>query len=307
MKEPILVVMAAGMGSRYGGLKQIDPVGKNGEIIIDFSLYDAIHAGFKKVIFIIKKEIEEDFKNIIGNRISKMIDVEYAYQDINDIPKEFSVPNGRTKPWGTGHAVLACRDLIDAPFAAINADDYYGREAFQKIYNFLLTAQDDGMYRYGMVGYILNNTLTENGHVARGVCAVENGILNNIVERTHIEKRMGKAQFTEDGENWVSIPNNSVVSMNLWGFTPSIITELQNQFALFLKSTINEDPLKSEYFLPTVVNNLIQSKKASVRVLTSKDKWYGVTYRLDKPVVEQAIADLISAGVYSENLWAEQN
>lgn len=304
--EPILVVMAAGMGSRYGGLKQIDPVGRNGEIIIDYSLYDAIHAGFKKVIFIIKKEMEEDFKLIIGNRISKIIHVDYAYQDINDIPKGFSVPDGRVKPWGTGQAVLACRDLIDAPFAAINADDYYGREAFQKIYHFLLTAKDNETYQYGMVGYTLNNTLTENGHVARGVCAVENGILKNIVERTHIEKRLGKAQFTEEGKNWFLIPNNSVVSMNLWGFTPSILTELQNQFALFLKSTINVDPLKSEYFLPTVVNHLIQSKKASVRVLSSKDKWYGVTYRLDKPVVEQAITGLISSGVYPEKLWTEQ-
>lgn len=305
MREPILVIMAAGMGSRYGGLKQIDPVGKNGEIIIDFSLYDAVHAGFKEAIFIIKKEMEEEFKNIIGNRMSKIINVKYAFQNLDDIPNGFSVPNGRVKPWGTGHAVLACRDLIDAPFAVINADDYYGREAFQKMYQFLSTVKDDEKYQYGMVGYTLENTLTENGHVARGVCTVENGVLSDIVERTHIEKRAGEAQFTDDGNTWTTIPNNSVVSMNLWGFTPSIIKELQEQFAAFLDRAILEDPLKAEYFLPTVVNHLIQSNKASVQVLTSKDKWYGVTYRLDKPVVEQAIAELIAAGVYPEKLWAE--
>lgn len=303
MSEPVLVVMAAGMGSRYGGLKQIDPVGKNGEIIIDYSLYDAVHAGFKEVIFIIKREIEEDFKEIIGNRMSKILHVRYAYQAIDDIPEGFLIPDGRVKPWGTGHAVLACRDLIDAPFAVINADDYYGREAFQKMYDFLSSVQDNEKYQYGMIGYNLKNTLTENGHVARGICTVENGRLSNIVERTHIEKRDGKAQFTEDSETWTAIPFDSVVSMNLWGFTPSIIRELQGQFSAFLNRELREDPLKAEYFLPTVVNNLLQNKKASVRVMTSKDKWYGVTYRLDKPVVEKAIAELIAAGVYPEKLW----
>lgn len=303
MSEPVLVVMAAGMGSRYGGLKQIDPVGKNGEIIIDYSLYDAVHAGFKEVIFIIKREMEQDFKEIIGNRMSKILHVKYAYQAIDDLPEGFSVPDGRIKPWGTGHAVLACRDLIDAQFAVINADDYYGKEAFPKMYDFLSSVQDNEKYQYGMIGYNLENTLTENGHVARGVCTVENGKLSNIVERTRIEKRERKAQFTEDGKTWTAIPYGSVVSMNLWGFTPSIIRELQGQFAAFLNHELKGDPLKAEYFLPTVVNNLLQSKKASVRVMTSKDKWYGVTYRLDKPVVEKAIAELIAAGVYPEKLW----
>lgn len=303
MKEPILLVLSAGIGSRYGGLKQIDPIGKHGEIIIDFSLYDALQAGFKRVIFIITKKIEADFKAAIGNRISGMIEVRYAYQQINDLPGGFSVPAGRTKPWGTGHAVLACRGLIDAPFAVINADDYYGREAFQKIYSFLCAAKESSPYQFGMVGYTLENTLTDNGFVARGVCTVRDGILTDIVERTHIEKRSGCAQYTLDGETWVTIPTHSVVSMNLWGFTPGLIAELQKHFPAFLANAISHNPLKAEYFLPTVVNELIQNEKASVRVLTSNDKWYGVTYKLDKPVVQKAIAHMIAAGTYPEMLW----
>jgi len=303
MKEPILLVLSAGIGSRYGGLKQIDPIGKHGEIIIDFSLYDALRAGFKRVIFIITKNIETDFKAAVGDQISEIMEVRYAYQQIDDLPGGFSVPDGRTKPWGTGHAVLTCRGLIDAPFAVINADDYYGREAFQKIYKFLRTVKEGTPYQFGMVGYTLENTLTDNGFVARGVCTVQDGILTDIVERTHIEKRSGCAQYTLDGENWVTIPSHSVVSMNLWGFTPGLITELREHFPAFLGNAILQNPLKAEYFLPTVVNELIQNGKASVRVLTSNDKWYGVTYKLDKPVVQKAIADMIAAGTYPETLW----
>lgn len=305
MKQPILVVMAAGMGSRYGGLKQIDPVGRHREIIIDYSLFDAYHAGFRKVVFIIKKEMEQDFKEIIGDRMSKIMQVAYAYQRVDDLPEGYSAPDGRTKPWGTGHAVLACKDLIDAPFAVINADDYYGKEAFRTIYDFLIKAKEDTAYRYAMVGYILKNTLTENGHVARGVCGVKNGILQNITERTRIEQRNGGAAYTEDGENWVPVDPDSTVSMNLWGFTPSIMQELEKGFRLFLKDALATDPLKKEYFLPTVVDELIQSGKAAVQVLTSHDRWYGVTYRKDKPVVEKAIEALIAEGIYPEKLWEE--
>ncbi|MEG2087045.1 MAG: sugar phosphate nucleotidyltransferase [Angelakisella sp.] len=305
MKQPVLVVMAAGMGSRYGGLKQIDPVGAHGEIIIDFSLYDAWRAGFRKVIFIIKKAIEADFREVIGERISKIFDVEYAFQEVEDLPDGFSVPEGRGKPWGTGHAVLACRKLADAPFAVINADDYYGAHAFQLIYDFLLHHQEEEeRYRYAMVGYRLENTLTDHGHVARGVCSLTaDGNLADIVERTRIEKCADGAQFTEDGEHWTSLPVGSTVSMNLWGFTPSILRELEVRFPLWLSGALVENPLKSEFFLPTVVDNLLKEQKATVKVLTSADRWYGVTYREDKPVVEAAIAKLHAEGVYPEYLW----
>lgn len=304
MKEPILVVMAAGMGSRYGGLKQIDPVGANGEIIIDFSLYDAVKAGFKKVIFIIKKAIEEDFREVIGDRISKIMEVSYAYQEVGDLPAGYAVPDGRGKPWGTGHAILSCRALADAPFAVINADDYYGAEAFRLIYDYLKNTQDDAVYRYAMVGYILENTLTDHGHVARGVCVISpDDMLETIHERTHIEKRDGKAQFTEDGENWTVIPAGSTVSMNLWGFSPSILQELGARFPAFLDNALTENPLKAEYFLPTVVDQLVEEGKASVKVLRSRDRWYGVTYREDKPVVVEAIRKLHEDGVYPDHLW----
>ena len=257
------------------------------------------------MVFIIKKEMEQDFKEIIGDRMSKIMQVAYAYQRVDDLPEGYSAPDGRTKPWGTGHAVLACKDLIDAPFAVINADDYYGKEAFRTIYDFLIKAKEDTAYRYAMVGYILKNTLTENGHVARGVCGVKNGILQNITERTRIEQRNGGAAYTEDGENWVPVDPDSTVSMNLWGFTPSIMQELEKGFRLFLKDALATDPLKKEYFLPTVVDELIQSGKAAVQVLTSHDRWYGVTYRKDKPVVEKAIEALIAEGIYPEKLWEE--
>lgn len=303
-KEPILVVMAAGMGSRYGGLKQIDPVGENGEIIIEFSLYDAMRAGFKRVVFLIKPEMEKDFKETIGDRISKQMQVQYAYQKTDDLPAGYTAPAERAKPWGTGHAIYACRDVIDAPFAVINADDYYGQSAFATIYNFLATAEDNDKYRYAMVGYILENTLTDHGHVARGVCTVDGGFLREIHERVRIEKRPEGAQYTEDdGASWVTLPQGSIVSMNLWGFTPSILRELGSRFSTFLDKALEENPLKAEYFLPTVVDQLVEEGKATARVLESHDRWYGVTYREDKPVVVEAIRKLREQGVYPNKLW----
>lgn len=305
MKKPVLVIMAAGMGSRYGGLKQIDPVDENGHIIMDFSIYDAIQAGFEKVIFIIKKENEADFRESIGNRVAKRIQVEYVFQDLHNLPDGYHVPEGREKPWGTGHAVLSCLSVIDGPFAVINADDYYGREAFQIIYDFLNSHQDGKKYQYVMVGYYLRNTLTENGHVARGVCSIdENGKLTGIVERTRIEKREEGAAFTEDdGKTWASLPEDCIVSMNMWGFTASMLTELQERFAAFLERNLAKNPLKCEYFLPFVVDELLREDKAEVTVLKSGDRWYGVTYKEDKPVVMQAMKDLKAAGSYPTGNW----
>ena len=308
MKKPVLVIMAAGMGSRYGGLKQIDPVDEQGHIIMDFSIFDAKRAGFEKVVFIIKKENEADFKEAIGNRIEKVIEVEYAFQNLQNIPEGFEVPAERVKPWGTAHAVLSCKDLIDGPFAVINADDYYGRDAFQKIYDYLSTHEDDDKYRYTMVGYQLENTLTENGHVARGVCQMnEAGELVSVTERTRIEKRDGGAAFTEDdGATWTTLPTDAIVSMNMWGFTASFLKEIENGFASFLEEGLKNNPLKCEYFLPTVVSNLLAADKATVAVLTSADKWYGVTYKEDKPVVVNAIKGFKENGLYPEELWGDK-
>lgn len=307
MKKPVLVVMAAGMGSRYGGLKQIDPVDKEGHIIMDFSIYDAVRAGFKKVVFIIKKENEADFKAAIGDRISKIIEVAYVFQDLNNLPEGYSIPEGRVKPWGTGHAILSCLDEVDGPFAVINADDYYGRHAFQMAYDFLSQNEEGDTYSYMMVGYKLENTLTDNGHVARGVCVTdEDGHLVKINERTHIEKREDGAAYTEDdGKTWVEIPEGSTVSMNMWGFSASILKELKDRFSKFLDENLESNPLKCEYFLPFVVDELLTEKKATVKVLKSMDKWYGVTYKEDKPVVVAAIQKLKDEGLYPQKLWEE--
>ena len=307
MKEPVLVVMAAGMGSRYGGLKQIDPIDEQGHIIMDFSIYDAVKAGFKKVVFIIKRENEKDFREAVGDRLSRHIQVEYVFQELGKIPEGFSVPEGRVKPWGTGHAVLCCLDIVDAPFAVINADDYYGAHAFRMIYDYLTTHQDDDKYRYTMVGYVLENTLTENGHVARGVCETdENHYLVGIHERTHIEKRPEGAAYTEDeGKTWTEIPEGSTVSMNIRGFTASILRELRDRFPLFLEKNLQSNPMKCEYFLPSVVGELLAEDKAIVEVLKSMDKWYGVTYKEDKPVVVDAIRKLKESGLYPEKLLEE--
>ena len=305
MKKPVLVIMAAGMGSRYGGLKQIDPVDAEGHMMMDFSIFDAKRAGFDKVIFIIKKENERDFREAIGNRIGKELETAYVYQDLANIPNGYGIPAGRQKPWGTAHAVLSCKDVIDGPFAVINADDYYGRSAFAQIYDYLVSHEDDEKYRYAMVGYQLKNTLTENGHVSRGVCEISDaGELVRVTERTRIQKRDGGAAYTDDdGRTWISLPDDAIVSMNMWGFTAGFLTELENGFASFLEKGLEENPLKCEYFLPTVVSNLLTAGKASVKVLTTTDKWYGVTYREDKPVVWEAIRNLKASGLYPKHLW----
>ena len=295
MKKPVLVIMAAGMVSRYGGLKQMDPVDENGHIIMDFS----------KVVFIIKKENEALFKECVGDRVAKKMQVEYVFQDLHNLPEGYIVPEGREKPWGTGHAVLSCLSAVDGPFAVINADDYYGREAFQIIYDFLTTHQDDEKYQYTMVGYYLKNTLTENGHVARGVCiADEEGKLTGITERTRIEKHADGPAYTEDdGETWTKLPEDTIVSMNMWGFTSGILQELNNRFARFLEENLRKNPLKCEYFLPFVVDELLKENKAEVTVLKSPDRWYGVTYKEDKPVVVEAIKNMRSAGLYPQGNW----
>ena len=304
MNKPTLVIMAAGMGSRYGGLKQIDPVDEQGDIIMDFSIYDAIQAGFEKVVFIIKKENEADFKEAIGNRLSNRIKVAYVYQDINNVPERFVVPQKRVKPWGTGHAVLCASEAVDGPFVAINADDYYGREAFELIYQYLTTHQDSDKYRYAMVGYRLDNTLTDNGYVARGVCQTDNdGYLISVTERTHIEKRDGKAEYTEDGgQTWNELDMDASVSMNMWGFTESFLVELRRRFPKFLQNAVQDNPESAEYFLPSVVSELIAEDLATVQVLKTADKWYGVTYQEDKPIVEAAVKKMKADGKYPEVL-----
>lgn len=304
-KKPVLVIMAAGMGSRYGGLKQIDPVNREGDLIIDFSIFDAVEAGFEKVVFIIKKAIEKDFKEHIGNRMDQHVKVEYVYQELDKLPEGFEVPEGREKPWGTGHAILCCKDVIDGPFAVINADDYYGKTAFKMIYDQLAAHADDEKYQYTMVGYELYNTLTENGHVARGICSTdENRKLLDIHERTRIEKHGARAEYTEDdGETWTYLPEGTIASMNMWGFTGSILKELDSRFSTFLKENLPVNPIKCEYFLPFVVDELLKEGKAEVTVLKSVDRWYGVTYKEDKAMVVKAIQALKDAGLYPVNLW----
>lgn len=311
MNKPILIVMAAGMGSRYGGLKQMDPVGTNGELIIDFSLYDAWKAGFEKVVFVIKKEMEADFRAIIDRGAGRKLQVEYVFQELRDLPAGYGVPEGRVKPWGTGHAVLAARTVTNQPFAVINADDFYGAEAFQNIYDFLKSAEDDSFRRYCMVGYRIENTLTENGHVARGVCiADESGYLKDITERTKIQRNDGVIQYEADagepggGTRWENIPEGTLVSMNLWGFTESMMAELSKRFPVFLDKALEENPMKAEYFLPFVVDELIRGGQATVKVLTSTEKWHGVTYREDKESVMAALAEMKEKGRYPFDLWA---
>lgn len=306
MKKPVLVVMAAGMGSRYGGLKQVDPVGNHNQLIIDYSIYDARRAGFETVVFVIKHEIEDTFKAAIGDRLSKVINVKYAYQQLDDLPEGYSVPEGRVKPWGTAHAILAARKVVDGPFAVVNADDYYGPEGFKKIYDYLESHPDQpGCYEFAMVGYLLGNTVTENGHVARGICEEDSeNYLTRVTERTRIEKDGTDARFTEDdGATWTHLSGNTIVSMNLWGFTESFLKEAEARFPAFLDKALAENPLKGEYFLPSVVTQLLEEKKARVKVLRSTDKWYGVTYREDKPVVVNAIAEMTANGLYPDKLW----
>ncbi len=306
MNKPVLVIMAAGMGSRYGGLKQLDPVGNHGQLIIDYSIYDARRAGFETVVFVIKPEIEEDFKRCIGERVSRSMDVRYAYQLKEDLPEGYSVPEERQKPWGTAHAALAARNVVDGPFAVINADDYYGPEAFREIYNYLAAHEDGDVYEYVMVGYLLKNTVTENGTVARGVCEeTADHYLSQITERTKIEQGP-PLRFTEDdGQTWTELPEDTIVSLNMWGFTRSFLDEAWKRFPAFLDRARAENPAKAEYFLPSVVSQLIGEGKARVKVLRSGDKWYGVTYREDKPAVVNAIAGKTKSGLYPDRLWEE--
>lgn len=302
MKEPVLVVMAAGMGSRYGGLKQIDPVTDKGEIILDFSLYDAMMAGFKKVVFVIKEENLEDFKALVDDKAGKHMEVVYAFQKLDDLPAGYEVPAGRVKPWGTGHAIMTARKYVDGPFAVINADDYYGPGAFQSIYDFLSGVTDKGQFT--MVSYLLKNTITENGHVARGVCSVdENGYLADIVERTKIMRVDGKIAYTEDEKNWNELAEDTPVSMNFWGYTGEMMDELVNRFAGFLDEALKTNPEKAEYFIPKVTDELIKEGKATCKVLTSRDRWYGVTYKEDKQVVMDALQSLKDKGMYPDVLW----
>ena len=288
-KDITLVVMAAGMGSRFGGLKQIEPIGPKGEAILDFSVFDAVKAGFTKVVFVIKHAIEKDFKEFVGNRIEKKVKVEYVFQEIDKLPEGYTCPETREKPWGTAHAILCCKDVVKEPFAVVNADDYYGRSAFVKMAEFLKSDSDD----YAMVGFRLVNTLTENGYVSRGVCEIENGELKSVTERTKIMD----CKFTEDdGATWTQLPEDTVVSMNLWGFRPDVFGYIETGFKKFLDEKI--DVPKSEYYLPTVVSERIERKEKSVKVLIAEDKWYGVTYKEDKQVVVDAIGKMVADGCY---------
>ncbi len=301
MNQPVLVIMAAGMGSRFGGLKQITPVDELGHKILDFSLYDAWKAGFRKVVFIIKHQIEDDFKAAMGSDIGKYFDVRYVYQELDKLPVGFSVPEGRTKPWGTGHAIACAKDAIDGPFAVLNADDYYGAHAMQIIFDYLKAERDPG--EHAMVGYRLRNTVTEYGSVARGVCQVKDNRLSDIVERTCIEKRGEHAAYTEDGEKFIHLDGDTVVSMNLWGFQEEILEQFTGRFPAFLEENLAKNPLKCEYFLPSVANAQIQEGLGSVQVLTTDSKWHGVTYPQDLASIKEAVADMKSRGIYPEKLW----
>ena len=306
MKKPGLVVMAAGMGSRYGGLKQIDPVDEYGHIIMDFSVYDAVRAGFEKVVFVIKRENEADFRAAIGDRLAKQIEVAYVFQELTNLPEGFSVPEGRVKPWGTGHAIASCAGVIDGPFVVVNADDYYGSRAFQMAYEYLTEHEDDDKYRYMMVGYQLENTLSDNGHVARGICETDkDGYLVDITERTHIEKRGEETAYTEDdGKTWVTIPAGSTVSMNMWGLTPEFISMLEEGFSVFFENMEGNEE-KAEYLLPIYIDELLQEDLVSVKVLETADRWFGVTYKEDKPVVVDSFRKLIEDGIYQADLFAD--
>ena len=302
MKKPVLVIMAAGMGSRFGGLKQIAPVDDQGHIIIDFSLLDAYRAGFRDLVFIIKPELEESFREAIVDRMEKYFNITFVHQTIDKLPEGYSVPADRVKPWGTGHAILCCKDVLDGPFAVINADDFYGPTAFSAIYDYLANNEDES--RYAMIGYRVRNTVTENGSVARGVCEVKDGLLTGVTERTKIFKNGADAKFTEDdGKTFTDLPGDTIVSMNLWGFTAKMIRELDERFAAFLDNAIATNPLKGEYFLPSVVNDQLVAGTATVRVLPCEETWYGVTYREDLDSVKAAIDGMKKKGIYDENLW----
>jgi choline kinase len=308
MRNPALVVMAAGIGSRYGGLKQIEPIGPSGEIIHDYSIYDAKQAGFGKVVFVINREIEKEFRLHINQTIGQQCEVVYVIQELRDLPEGYSVPHNRKKPWGTAHAVLSCQGEIEAPFAVINADDFYGRKSFQTLCVHLrMVKEPEKIFDFSMVGYSLENTLTEHGHVARGICKVdEEGNLVEVIERTWIEKIDNVVKYSEDGETWTEIPRESVVSMNMWGLTPQVFDELEDDFLKFLNENHN-NLVNAEYFLPDVINHLLVEKKATVSVLPTPERWFGITYQADKARVRKAIRKLIYKGVYPEDLWGSGN
>ncbi len=300
-KKPTLVILAAGMGSRYGGMKQIDGVGSHGEPIIDFSIYDAYQAGFRKVVLIIRKEHEELFRNALTDKVARNgMEVEFAYQDMNNIPEGFKVPEGREKPWGTTHALLACKGVVNEPFAIINADDFYGRNAYQVVYDYLTSEIEDD--QYAMVGFQCLNTLTENGTVTRGLCEEKDGNLSHIVEVQKIALQDGHAVYEEDGD-WKPIDDQALVSMNFWGFTPKIFDELEPIFKEFLEKNLEENPMKCEHVIPTAIGNLVSEGKITVKMLSSKDKWFGVTYKEDKPDVVAKIAEKKANGEYPDVLW----
>lgn len=302
MKEPVLVIMAAGMGSRFGGAKQITPVDEQGHILIDFSLFDAYRAGFRELVFIIKEESRATFEESIGKRMEQFFRVRYVYQDIQRLPKGFSVPEGRVKPWGTGHAVACCKGVVDGPFAVINADDYYGPSAFAAVYDFLKNNQDES--QYAMVGYRVSNTLTENGSVSRGVCRVVDGRLADVTERTYIVPQGDGAAYSEDGGvTFTALDKDALVSMNLWGFTGAFIEQIWARFPAFLEENLEKNPLKCEYYLPFVVNEQLKDGSAQVLMLPCEEKWYGVTYREDLARVQKAVAEMKEKGLYTKNIW----
>ena len=299
--EPTLVIMAAGMGSRFGGLKQMTPVDEEGHFIIDFSLYDAYQAGFRRVAFIIKREIEQTFRETIGARMEKWFHVDYVYQELDRLPEGFAVPEGRRKPWGTAHAVACCRGVVEGPFAVINSDDFYGRGAYEEIYRFL--TEHETPHHYAMLGYQLRNTVTEFGSVARGVCHVQDGMLLDITERTKIFKRGQDAAYTEDGETFVPLSGDTQVSMNFWGFTPEILDEIWAAFPAFLTENLPVNPEKCEFYLPTFVGRRLAEGKVRVRVLPCMETWHGVTYKEDLDSVKAAIGQLKREGKYPARLW----
>lgn len=301
--KPVLVIMAAGMGSRYGGLKQMDPVGPDGGLILDYSLFDAKRAGFERAVLIIKKEHEQDFRDVVGRRVGDCMRIDYAFQSLEDVPAGFCIPKGRVKPWGTAHAVLSAAQAVDgAPFCAINADDYYGRTAFRLAYDHLTHLKDEG--DICMVGYLLKNTLTEAGSVARGVCDLDTDqCLRDLTERTHIISTVDGPMMTEDGRIYERLDPETVVSMNMWAFPGSMMQHLQAGFPAFLHDRVPQNPLKAEYFLPSAVDARLRAGNAAVRVYTTPDKWYGVTYRDDRPQVEHALARMTEEGLYPNPLW----
>ncbi|GMR11723.1 MAG: nucleotidyltransferase [Anaerolineae bacterium] len=304
MTVPALIVMAAGVGSRYGGLKQIDPLGPRGESILEYSLYDAMRAGFRKITFVVSKAVEQAVRSRVEAAIGRTCEVAFVVQDLNDLPAPYLVPSERQKPWGTGHAVLSCRHEISSPFGVVNADDFYGRGSFQALYDFLAGVTDlEGSPSFCLVGYLLGNTLSEHGYVARGICELDaDGFLLGVDERTHIERTGGVIGWTDDGENWTEISADTTASMNMWGFTPQVFTELDARFSVFLE-TRDAELLEAEFMLPDVINSLLEDNKATVRVLPTDERWFGVTYQADRKWASRSISGLVREGVYPEKLW----